>query len=110
MHRMTRTLRHHMSLNAPPSQRQIPDQVKHLVPHIFITEAQRAIFRSLRREDDRMLAAGSANQAHVTKLSLVGFVPEGSRRRDKSAIRFGREIDARLLPPDRRREVDPVLD
>ena len=79
---MSRAHRHHVAFQPPPRQRQVADQVQHLVPHILVGKAQWAILRPVRAQDDRVFRAGAANQAHVAQLLLVGLVAKGARRRN----------------------------
>ena len=110
MHRVPRTLRHHVSLNSSPRQRQVPNQIQHLVPHVLIVKPQRPVLRPLRSQDDRVLCARPANQAHVAQLLLVRLVPKRPRRRNELPIRLCRQIHARALPPNRRWKLNRVLD
>ena len=66
VHGVPGALGHHVALDAMPGQGQVANQVKHLVPHILIGKAQRAVFRPLGTEDDGVLRACAANQTHVT--------------------------------------------
>jgi hypothetical protein len=47
MHRMPRPLSHHPALNPAPRQRQIPNQVQHLMPNKLIVEPKWSIFNTL---------------------------------------------------------------
>ena len=47
VHGVAGALGHHVAFDAAAGQSQVADQVEHLVAHIFIGEAQRAVFRAL---------------------------------------------------------------
>jgi 6-phosphogluconolactonase len=48
VHGVAGALGHHVALDAPSGQSQVADQVQHLVAHILVGKAQRAVLRALR--------------------------------------------------------------
>ncbi len=77
---------------------------------VLVGEAERAVLRSARAEDDGVLRTRAADQAHVAKALFVSLVAECSRRRNRRAVVLSGEIDAGVLAADGRRKIDGVTD
>ena len=60
-------------------------------------------------EDDGVLRAGAADEAHVAQLAFVGLVAEGAGGGDGGAVGFGGQVDAGFLLADGSGKVDGVL-
>ena len=109
MHGVTGALGDDVAFDAAASQREIADEVEHLVADVFIFEAERAVFRAFGADDDGVVRSGAANQTHVAKHLLVSFVSEGAGGGDFGAVGLGGQVDACLLLSDGSGEVDGVL-
>src|SRR5581483_254051 len=110
MHGMTGALGDHVAFDAAPREREIPDQIENFVPYIFIRKAQRAILRAVFAEDDGILRAGAADQAHVAEALLVSLIAEGACRCDISVVGSHCEVDRGALAADGGRKINGVVD
>src|SRR4051812_7149299 len=106
---MACALRDDSALDAASGKSEVADEVEDLVANVFIAEAEGAILRTARPEDDRVLFAGSADEAHIAKLLFVCLVAEGAGWSDEGAVGFGCEVDAGFLSTDGSGEVNGVL-
>ena len=107
---MTGALCNHLAFDPTPGQRQVPNQVQHLVPHKLIIEAQRPILHTLARKNDRALIRHPADQPHVPQHRLVFLKPEGPRRSNQLRIVARSPGHRETSPPNRLRKVDRVVD
>ncbi len=80
MHRMPRPLSHHPPLDPSSRQRQIPNQIKHFVPHKLIWKTKRPIFNPSPRKNNGALIRNPTNQAHIPQHGLVFLEPKSPRR------------------------------
>ena len=110
VHEVASALGCDMALDAVACQGEIADEVEDLVADVLITEPERAVLRAFGAEDDGVLRAGAADEAHVAETLLIGFVAEGASCSDEGAVGFRSEVDAGLLAADGRGEVDGVVD
>ena len=67
-------------------QREVADQVQHLVAHELIGEAQRPVLDALAGEHDGIVFRSAANQPHVLQRLRLVQKSEGARRGDVACI------------------------
>lgn len=96
--------------NLLANQGEIADEIENFVADEFIGEAQRAIAWTLGREDNHVLIAGAADEAHVAQIALILKKAKGARGRDFALVASGREINFEVLCADGRGEVDGIGD
>jgi hypothetical protein len=108
VHGVTGAFGYHVALDAAAGEREVADEVEHFVANVLVGKAKGAVFRAAGSENDGVLRAGAANEAHVAQALFVGFVAEGTRRSDSGAVGIGGQIDAGLLAADGSGKVDGV--
>ena len=96
--------------DAVAGEREIADEVEHLVANEFVGKAQASVLHAVAAEDDSVFRRGAADESHVAQHALVFAEAEGARGGDLRAVGIGREIDREILAMDGRGEVDLVGD
>src|SRR5271157_1783164 len=97
--------------NALAEQRQVPDQVEHLVAHEFVRVTQRRIVDSIAREHDTVLPRGATDEAHVQHVALLVEKTKGSSGGDLPNVAAVGKFDLEAFAADQwMREVDGVAD
>ncbi len=109
MHRMPSSLRHHPALNPPPRQRQIPNQIQHLMPYKLILKTKWPIFNTLRPNNDRALRRSATDKPHIPQHRLILLKTKSPRRSNQTHIIPGGQVHAKSFITNGLREVDRVL-
>src|SRR6185312_12504547 len=89
-------------------QRQIADQIKNLVPHKLIREAQGTIFHAIIHDNNYIVFSCTADEAHIPHGLLLTKKSERPGWRQFLTVEFARKIDFKCLPPNRTREINLV--
>src|SRR5579872_99490 len=83
---MARAVRNYVPQNLFPQQRQITNEVQHLVPHKLIIKSQRRILHAISGKHDTVLSRCPADQSHIAHLLLILSRAEGASRRDLAKV------------------------
>ena len=86
VHRVSGAVGHHAPQHLVANQREIADQVQHLVPHKLVGETQRPVLDPFPGEHDGVLFAGAADQSHVAQSLRLMQESEGARRGNVARI------------------------
>jgi glutamate carboxypeptidase len=105
---MPRPLSHHQAFDPPPSQRQIPNQIKHFVPNKLILKTQRPILHAALAQNNRTLIRHPPDQPHIAQHRLIFLEAKRPRRRNPVRIVPRRQIPHKRLAPNRRRKINRV--
>ena len=90
---------------------EVADQIEHLVPGELVGEAQGGVHHFFVIDEDQVVEAGAAAEAHLRELAKLADEAEGSRGRDLARVRVGRsQFEVHLLDADRLRIVERVID
>src|ERR1700756_3819685 len=110
VHGVSRPLGDNVAKDVMSGQRQIADQVQHLVAHKLIVEAQRPVKHALPVQNDRTLLGDAADQTHITQHVFVFLKAEGSGWSNLRSVVAGCEVDRESLLANRRWKIDLVGD
>jgi len=96
--------------NTMAGKRKVSNKVKNLVPDEFVAKAQRTILNASGSENDRVVLANAADQAHGSKFLFIFAKAKRARRGNLGAIGAVGEIDFNPRSSDWTRKIDVVAD
>src|SRR5579863_4929768 len=100
-----------MADNRPPEQEKVADQVEYLVAREFVGKAQGGINHLLVIDENQIVEAAAAGQAHLRELVKFADKAKGSRGGDLiDVVVGGGELEMHPLYADRPRIVEGIVD
>ncbi len=97
--------------NALAEEREVADEVQHLVAHELVGEAQRRVVDTVAREHNAVIARCAADKAHVQHRALLLEEAEGTGSGNVFHVAAVGQLDLEALAADQgMREIDSVAD
>jgi hypothetical protein len=110
MHGVAGALGDDAALDTAPGEREVADEVEHLVADELVGKAEWTVLHAQLGEDDGAGVGHTADEAHVAQLWLVFLEAEGARGGDQARVVAGLEVSLKGGEADGLWEVDGVVD